>query len=287
MHTKYVPLQLLVCLLFIFIVATTSQAQLQPGQPCLVPGPGYSTCAGNVSFSSYYTNGPFKPFQATSGTGAQPNISVSFSKPIYGYRVFVNDPDYTNYVRAQSPFSAIYWSIAGDNNPGVFSVGFLGRGNTNATLLTLISDSSDYVNWRVEYQPSNFGQWCKITAQTTTCDGVTASVSPWWQGSNFDPFQAVDNYSGPQAPIDITFEIPLYSVSVTAVDPDYGGNRMEAYADDGTLLNTAYFNGDNVPGQTTTDKQTITDARGIRRIRLVNNPDDYIAFQGLMATPGF
>lgn len=273
--------------LLIFIAPASSQAQLQPGQPCLVPGPGYSTCAGNVNFSSYYTNGPLKPFQATGGTGVQPNISVSFSKPIYGYRVFVNDPDYTNYVRYQSPFNSFYWNIAGDNNPGVFSVGFLGVNNTNATLLTLISNSSDYVNWRVEYRASSTGPLCKVTAQNTTCDGVTVSVSPWWQGSPFDPFQAVDNYSGPQGPIDITFEIPLYSVSVTAVDPDYGGNRMEAYADDGTLLNTAYFNGDNVPGQTTTDAQTITDARGIRRIRLVNNPDDYIAFQGLTATPGF
>lgn len=287
MNTKNLFLQLAVCLLFIFAVPFTSQAQLQPGQPCPVHRPGYSLCAGNVTFSAFYTDGPFKPFQANNSTFSQPNISVNFSRPIYGTRVFANDPDYTNSVRYQSLYNSYYLNIAGDNNPGVFSIGFLGISNSNTTLLTLISNSNDYVNWRVEYQVSSGGPWCKVTSQSTSCGGVTASVSPWWQGSNFDPFQSVDNYSGPQQPIDITFEVPLYSVSVTALDPDYSGNRMEAYAADGSFLNTVYFDGDNNPGFTTWSTKTITDGRGIRSIRLVNDPSDYVAFQGITATPGY
>lgn len=288
MHKKYVLFSLGVFMLLAFSVPTLSHAQLQPGSPCLISGPGYSVCAGYVSFSSYFTNGPFKPFQANSGTGAQPNINVSFSKPVYGYRVFINDPDYTNSVRQQDcPAPVLYFNLPGDNNPGVFSDYVMTWTSTNLCLLTLTSNSSDYVNWRVEYQAREYGPWCKVTSQNTTCDGVTVSVSPWWQGSNFDPFQAVDNYSGPQEPIEITFEQPLYSVEVMAVDPDYGGNRMEAYGADGSLLNTVYFDGDNNPGWTTTNKKSITDARGITRIRLVNAPSDYVAFQGLTVTPGF
>lgn len=91
--------------------------------------------------------------------------------------------------------------------------------------------------------------------------------------------------TGAQPPIQVNFGSALATVDVTAVDPDFGTNRMEAYAADGTLLGTTYFVGDNNPGVTTTSTRSITDARGIRRIVLISDPADYVAFQGLTAYP--
>lgn len=128
------------------------------------------------------------------------------------------------------------------------------------------------------------GPWCKVASQSTYCDGVSASVSPFHQGSPFDPFQEVPG-TGQQGPVEITFGFPLYAVQATAVDPDYGGTRMEAYAEDGTWLNTVYFNGDNRPGWTTVDTQSLADWRGIKRVVLISADGDYVAFQGVTATP--
>lgn len=79
--------------------------------------------------------------------------------------------------------------------------------------------------------------------------------------------------------------MPLLTVAATAVHPDSGGNWMEAYASDGTLLGTVYFDGDARPGSTTTSTKSISDARGITKIALVPSSGDYVTFQGITATP--
>jgi hypothetical protein len=261
------------------------------GWPCLITGPGYSNCAGYVSFSSYYLSDPFRPFQGTPGTGLQPDITVTFSYPYaHAIRVWTNDPDYQGN-QASAFLYGCCWlgitTITGDGTPGVFSVG--GGGGIKGgpfTAVKLHSDANDYVNWRVEYQQVNdpTGQWCRITAQSYSCGGITATTSPYYAGSGFDPFQQSPG-TGAQAPIDITFGLPLLTVGATAVDPDYGGTRMDAYAADGTFLGTTYFNGDNRPGWTNTDTQSFSDSRGISRIVLTTATNDYVAFQGLTGTP--
>ncbi|MFL6231935.1 MAG: hypothetical protein ACJ76N_02260 [Thermoanaerobaculia bacterium] len=265
------------------------RAQLSPGAPCLVPGPGYS-CVGYVTFSSYFKNGPFKPFQATPGTGAQPDITINFNPPVYEWRALVNDPDYPARAHwySQNIGYVSYLQFPGDGIPGLFSFGGGGIQNARAYRLILQTDSRDYANWYVEYRPASSSTfWCRLNAQTTSCGGVTATASSWSQNTAFDPFQAVDNYSGVQAPIEVDFQYPLYSVSVTAVDPDYPGNRMDAYGADGMLLGSVSFTGDNKPGFFTMDTKSITDSRGITKIVLVNDPNDYVAWTGLTATPGY
>lgn len=261
------------------------------GSPCTISGPGYSPCVGLVTFSSYVVEGAFKPFQAVYGAGVQPNVTITFTSPYArSITVWTNDPDYTNnranyyFYPGAGPITVL---AQGDGQPGVFSVSGRNIKNGYFTKVILQSDPSDYVNWRVEYQSqSQFGtnSWCRITAPQMTCGGVTVAVSPWYQGSNFDPFQSVSG-TGYQVPIDVTFATPQLTVAATAVDPDYAGNRMEAYAADDTLLGSVSFVGDNLPGVTTTDTQSITSIYGIKRIRLIPDPLDYVNFQGITVTP--
>jgi hypothetical protein len=264
------------------------------GYSCVVPGPGYS-CAGLVTFSSYYTNGPFKPFQAQAGTHSQPDITINFSQYVDRFTVWANDPDYSgnyacNYFYGGGPACA---GFAADGNPGWFTAS--GRTVTGTSggasmiyRVVLRSDDNDYVNWSgFTFRRRGSTVECRITGPSTSCDGVTATVSPWHQGSRFDPFQGTDNYSGYQEPIEIVFENPVYAVGVTAVDPDYSGNHMVAFDAAGSVLQTVYFAGDGVPGRYSTNTQSITSAAGIKSIRLVPDPYDYVAFQGLSLTPGY
>jgi hypothetical protein len=258
--------------------------------PCLVTGPGPSSCAGYVTFSSYYLSTLFRPFQGAPGTGVQPDVQVIFSGLVRNLRAWANDPD-TAGNKAWAHLYGCCWlqltSINGDGTPGVFSVGG-GGGIANGPFdrVLLQTDPSDYVNWRVEYQTNvnQSGPWCMVNAATVNCQGVTATVSPFAQGSGFDPFQATNNGTGPQAPIDVTFQYPLAEVAVTALDPDLGGNRMEAYAADGTLLATAYFDGDNRIGFSNVSTKSIAFAN-IKRIRLIAADNDYTVFQGITAWP--
>jgi hypothetical protein len=277
--------------LAIGVLAAPLPAAAITAPPCEIAGPGLSQCAGNVTFSSYYLSTPFRPFQGVSGSASQPDITISFSSPYVRYvRVWANDPD-ASYSKAWVYQYQCCWiqfaSIAGDGQPGVFSVGGgVGVKDQIFTAVKLQSPSGDYVNWHVEYQTyvTPGGYFCKVTAQTSNCLGVTATISPYYQGSIFDPFQGTNNGTGAQAPIDVTFQYPLAKVAVTAVDPDLVGNRMEAYAADGSLLGTANFDGDNQAGWTSVNTKSISAAR-ITRIRLIAADNDYTVFQGITAWP--
>jgi hypothetical protein len=271
----------------LFLLAIAAPMPAQAAHSCLIGGPGWWSCTGNVTFSSYYLSSPFRPFQATYGSGFQQNITVNFNPWIRGFRVWANDPDYTAKVEVYI-LGAGYvgtWSINGDGVPGVFSVnGFgLGPGEWEIYKLVLRSDPNDYINWRLEFL--NTGTfWCKLTSAPHKGGGATATTSPFYQGSNFDPFQAVNNGTGEQGPIEINFQYPVYSIQATAVDPDYGGTRMEAFLADGTPLPAVYFDGDNRPGYTTTSTKSVTDSRGIAKIVLIPAAGDYVTFQGLTGT---
>jgi len=277
-------------LLPIALLLASAGAAGAQGSPCLIGAPGYSYCAGNVTFSGYNPSVPFRPFQSDQGSGVQRNITVTFNPWVKALRIWANDPDATakvDYYIAGAGYVATF-NITGDGRPCVFSYGFLGLGPGDhfITRIVLRPDPSDYVNWNVEYQKGsiNTNNWCRITSASVNCDGATVTTSPFYQGSGFDPFQAGTG-TGEQPPIDISFQIPLYSVQVTAVDPDYGGTRMEAFLADGTPLPAVYFDGDNRPGFQTRSTKSVTDSRGIARIVLTSATGDYVVFQGLTGTP--
>jgi hypothetical protein len=271
--------------------AMSTPASAQPAPPsCLVPGPGSSLCAGNVTFSSYYLSTQFRPIQGAAGATTQPDVQIVFNRLVHNVRAWSNDPDYSNNQALVHVYGCCWLpitTVTGDSTPGLFSIGGGGGINSgNYDRVLLQTDPTDFVNWRVEYQlnvnPS--GPWCSVNAATVNCQTVTATVSPFAQGSVFDPFQGTNNGTGPQEPIDVTFETPLSQVAVTALDPDFGGNRMEAYAADGTLLATAYFDGDNRPGFTNWSTKSIVFGN-IKRVRLIAADNDYTVFQGLTAWP--
>jgi hypothetical protein len=84
-------------------------------------------------------------------------------------------------------------------------------------------------------------------------------------------------------PITVTFSPPVASVSVTALDPDFPGNRMDAFDTSGALIGSASFTGDGRPGVFTTSTVTLTGA-GIARVVLVPAPAEYVAYN-LSFTP--
>lgn len=260
------------------------------GSPCLISGPGNSYCAGYVTFSAHFVSLPFRTFQSDAGSGVQRNITVNFNPWVKAIRVWANDPDATARfdLYMYGPGYVGTYSLTGDSTPGVFSYSALqvGPGDPYFTRIILRPGANDYVSWNVEYQKSTgTNSWCRITSASASCDGAVVTTSPFVQGSGFDPFQSNPGSTGEQPPIEISFQLPLYSVQVTAVDPDYGGTRMEAFLADGTPLPAVYFDGDNLPGVQTRSTKTVTDPRGIARIVLTSATGDYVVFQGVTATP--
>jgi hypothetical protein len=284
-----------VAVLVVAVMSVPKPALALPAPPpCFIGGPGY-TCAGTVSFSPYTLSTVFRPFQGASGTGQQPDITVSFHQLVHAVRAFVNDPDNsgtTTEVHLYQCCWISYQTITGDGDPSVFSVGGGGEicCNSNGNgfdAVRLHSATGDYVNFRVEYQTvaNSTGPWCKVNAASYTCpyDNTTATVSPFAQGSVFDPFQGVTG-TGQQPPIDIYFEAPVATVAATALDPDLAGNRMEAFAANGTLLGTANFDFDNRAGWTNWSTKSLSVAN-ITHIRLTSATGDYTVFQGLTVWP--
>jgi hypothetical protein len=265
---------------WLVVPATPAQAVTAP---CLIPGPQSAGCAGAVTFTNYLLSSAFRPFQGAAGTGPQPDITVRFSGGVVNrIRITANDPDFggTKALVHHVDRSVTTLDFPADNQPGYFTAVQRSVNSGKYDSLVLQSNNSDYVNWNVEYQNDGSASWCRITVYSSWCQGVTATVSPFVVNSVFDPFQShPDGWT--QAPITITFEIPQLTVAATAVDPDFFGSQLEAYDAAGALLGIDTFPGDFTPGLSSVSRASVTDARGIARIRLVPAPDDYVAFQGL------
>ncbi len=127
-------------------------------------------------------------------------------------------------------------------------------------------------------QPSG----CSVPSPGRYC-GVSVDISPFATGGPFGGFQSKPG-TGVQLPISITFSPPVASVSVKALDPDFAGNRMDAFDTAGGLIASAPFAGDGTPGVFTTSTVTLTGA-GIARVVLIPAPADYVAYDHLSFTP--
>ena len=67
---------------------------------------------------------------------------------------------------------------------------------------------------------------CPVPAPGTHC-GVTVGIDPFVTGGALGGFQS-DEGTGASSTIVVTFSPAVSSVTVTALDPDFGGNRMVA-----------------------------------------------------------
>ena len=116
-----------------------------------------------------------------------------------------------------------------------------------------------------------------LPAAGTYC-GVDVSITPWaaadaeWEGAQFQS----DEGHGQSRDITITFSVPVASVEVTAYDPTFAGNRLEAYDAAGRLLGSAEFPGNETPGELT--RQTRTIAGAISSVKLVAAKRDYLNY---------
>ena len=126
-------------------------------------------------------------------------------------------------------------------------------------------------------QPSS----CSVPSPGTYCN-VSVGISPFATGGPFGGFQSKPG-TGVMLPITVTFSPPVTSVSVTALDPDFPGNRMDAFDTSGAPIGSASFTGDGTPGVFTTSTVTLTGA-GIARVVLVPAPAEYVAYN-LSFTP--
>ena len=104
---------------------------------------------------------------------------------------------------------------------------------------------------------------------------VTASIVPFVEGGPFGGFQSTPG-TGVQSTITITFSGPVSSVTITALDPDFAGNRAEARNESGAVVASQRFAFDNTP-------VTLT-APGIITVLLIPAPLEYVAYTGLSFT---
>lgn len=108
---------------------------------------------------------------------------------------------------------------------------------------------------------------------------VTASIVPFFTGGPFGGFQSKPG-TGVQSTITITFSGPVSSVTITALDPDFAGNRAVARNASGAVVASRGFAFDNTPGEFTFSTVTLT-APGIITVSLIPAPLEYVAYTGL------
>ena len=121
-----------------------------------------------------------------------------------------------------------------------------------------------------------------VSAPGVTPCGIVVGISPFATGGPFGGFQS-DPGTGASSTIGVTFSGPVRSVGVTAFDPDFAGNRVEAYNAAGSLVAFQNFAIDNTPGVFTASNVTVT-ASGIVRVLLIPGAADFVAYGGLTFT---
>jgi len=95
-------------------------------------------------------------------------------------------------------------------------------------------------------------------------------------------FQSVSG-TGAQTTIVVRFSKPVESVTVTAVDPDAAGNRMDALNSAGKIIATVPFDVDGKPGVVSMSTKTVS-AKGIMTVHLVPGALDFVWYQKLSFT---
>lgn len=124
---------------------------------------------------------------------------------------------------------------------------------------------------------------CTATAPgPSSCPGVSVSISPYAPGAAFGDFQSGPG-TGASSTITVTFSVKVSSVTITAQDPTFAGNQMQAFDETGGLLGTAPIAGNGTPGINVPQTVTIT-AVGIKSIKLIPAANDYVAYGGLTFT---
>lgn len=256
-------------------VTSSAEFTVTPPDVCAAVRAG-THCGVNVSYSHYYTPTAFgRGFQGVAGTGLQPTITINFSPAVSAVTVTALDPDFSGNrmvaYNGTTQVGTVYFD--GDGTPGQthFTTSTKTVTANTITRVQLIPDPSDYVAWDAA------GFSCRATAKSSTACGVTVTFSQYYTPTAWNRgFQAVAG-TGLQPTINGTFSTAVRRVMVTALDPDFINNRVEAY--NGTsLVAASYFSGDNTPGVFTTDTRMVTSG-AITRAALTPDSGDYTVWE--------
>lgn len=126
-------------------------------------------------------------------------------------------------------------------------------------------------------------QTCTASAPgPSSCPGVSVSISPYAPGDHFGADFQSHAGSGVSSTITVTFSQMVSSVTVTAFDPTFAGNQMQAFDENGGLVGSAAIAGSGTPGVNI--PQTVTLSGNIKSIRLTPGANDYVAYGGLSFT---
>lgn len=123
---------------------------------------------------------------------------------------------------------------------------------------------------------------CVVTGPGTFC-GMTVDITPFVTGGVFGGFQSQSG-TGYQQTITITFSQSINWASVRILDPDYPANYIRVYDAAGVLTGQVAFVADGTPNVLTDSTQGLGGGL-IRKIELVPDPLDYVAYEELTIVP--
>jgi hypothetical protein len=118
---------------------------------------------------------------------------------------------------------------------------------------------------------------CEITAATTTCDGITATVNPYVPKNQWAPNFSSDITSHASSTITIDFSAAINTFAVTVYDPDYPQNEVRALDANGATIASVQVPGDGIGGVLTAEPVNIS-VSGIRKILLIPGAADYLEY---------
>lgn len=123
---------------------------------------------------------------------------------------------------------------------------------------------------------------CKVTGPGTYC-GLDVGITPYVTGGPFGGFQSVAG-TGFQQTIIITLSKPIAWVSLKILDPDYPNNLIRVYDETNALRGQIAFDADGAPNVLTDSSKGLGGGL-IRRLELVPDPQDFVAYDELTVIP--
>jgi hypothetical protein len=132
----------------------------------------------------------------------------------------------------------------------------------------------------VRFRRTDTSIWCFVSSSSGTCDGVQFTVTPFVQGSAFDPWQGAPG-TGAQPPVEIAFGTPVRRASVAAVDPTFAGTLVDGLVGGGSAVSAPVL-GNGQPGVFSVSPIVeVMASQDLTGLRVTAAPSDYVSFMGL------
>jgi hypothetical protein len=117
---------------------------------------------------------------------------------------------------------------------------------------------------------------CNVRGPGSFC-GVDVRIAPFATGTRFGGFQSKEG-TGVQETVVVTFSRPVAWASVTAIDPDFEGNRLQTYDAARALALEVPFDSDGTAGELTRSTKVLRGGT-FSRIELIPAEGDYVSYE--------